>query len=273
MNNMENVEKFDVSVILPIKTSKVLGFEDYFKKCVESLKIQNTQINELVIVYCNETSLTEYLNGFDFGLLNVKKLEWTEEPNYASQINYGIKSSESKWVSLFEFDDEYSTIWFKNVKKYSESYPDVDAFLPIVVDTTDKELFAGFTNEATFAANFSSEMGVLTNETLQSYQNFQPSGIVIKKDKFVDFGLIKPSIKLTFGYEFFLRMTYNSVKIMSIPRIGYKHTNLREGSIFWNYKNGENVLTDDEVSFWVDSAKKEYFFINDRAIKYEPQEN
>ena len=156
--------------------------------------------------------------------------------------------------------------------KYTESYPDFDAFLPIVVDTTNKEVFAGFTNEATFAANFSSEMGVLTNETLQNYQNFQSSGMVIKKDKFIDFGLIKPSIKLTFGWELFLRLTHNSVNIMSIPRIGYKHTNLREGSIFWNYKNGEDVLTDDEVKFWVETAKKEYLFINDRAIKYEPQE-
>jgi hypothetical protein len=68
-----------------------------------------------------------------------------------------------------------------------------------------------------------------------------------------------------------LRMTNNSVKIMSIPKIGYKHINLREGSIFWNYKNGDDNLTDEEVRFWVESAKKEYFFINDRAIKYEPQ--
>ncbi len=55
---------------------------------------------------------------------------------------------------------------------------------------------------------------------------------------------------------------------MTIPKIGYKHTNLREGSIFWNYKNGESKLTDDEVSFWINSAKKEHFFTNDRNIKY-----
>ena len=208
------MEKFDVSVILPIKTSRAYDFENYFKKCIESLKIQKLPINELVIVYCNETTLTEYLNSFDFGDLNVKKLEWSESPSYASQVNYGVQSSESSWVSLFEFDDEYSTIWFKNVKKYSESYPDVDVFLPIVVDTDDKVVFAGFTNEATFAANFSSEMGILTNETLQDYQNFQNSGMVIKKSKFLDYGLLKPSFKLTFGYEMFLRLTQNSVKIM-----------------------------------------------------------
>ena len=58
---------------------------------------------------------------------------------------------------------------------------------------------------------------------------------------------------------------------MTIPRIGYKHVNLREGSIFWSYKNGELPLTNDEVKFWVDSAKKEYFFTIDRNINYEPQ--
>lgn len=266
------MEKFDVSVILPIKSSKTLNFDEYFNKAIQSIKNQKLGINELVIVHTNEASLVEFLDKFDFGDIVVEKHVWTKEPNYAGQISYGARAAKSKWISLFEFDDEYSTIWFKNVNTYVNAYSDYDAFLPIVVDTTNKELFAGFTNEATFAANFSSEMGVLTNETLQNYQNFQPSGMVIKKDKFIDFGLIKPSIKLTFGWEFFLRMTHNSVKIMSIPKIGYKHTNLREGSIFWNYKNGEEVLTDDEVKFWIDSAKKEYFFINDRAIKYEPQE-
>jgi hypothetical protein len=55
---------------------------------------------------------------------------------------------------------------------------------------------------------------------------------------------------------------------MTIPRLGYKHINLREGSIFWNYKHGEEVMTEDEVKFWIQSAKKEYFFTNDREINY-----
>ena len=265
------MKKFDVSVILPIKSSKANGFVEYFEKAITSLKNQTVKINELIIVHTDETYLTEFLNGFDFGDLTVKKIVWIKEPNFADQVNHGVRSSESKWVSLFEFDDEYSNIWFKNVEKYSIAHSDVDAFLPIVIDTDDKGQFAGFTNEATFALNIAAEMGILSNETLQTYQNFQISGMVIKKSAYIDFGLLKPSFRLTFGYEFFLRMTNNSVKIMSIPKIGYKHINLREGSIFWNYNNGEDVFTDEEVRFWVESAKKEYFFINDRAIKYEPQ--
>jgi hypothetical protein len=141
-------------------------------------------------------------------------------------------------------------------------------FLPVVVETDEKGLFAGFTNEATFAANFSQEMGMLTNDTLQDYQNFQTAGSVFKKSIVEDFGGFKPSVKLTFIYEFLLRMTYNSVSIMTIPRLGYKHVNLREGSIFWNYKFGENVMVEDEVKFWIQTAKREYFFIDDRSINY-----
>jgi hypothetical protein len=48
--------------------------------------------------------------------------------------------------------------------------------------------------------------------------------------------------------------------------------NLREGSIFWNYKNGEDKMNQEEAKFWIDSAKKEYFFTTEREIKYEPQE-
>lgn len=267
-NNMEN--KLSLSIILPIKSSKVKNFEDYFNKAIESIKTQQIDIEELVIIHTPEESLVSFINGYDFGELNINKILWDKDPNYMEQVNYGIKNAKGKWVSLFEFDDEYSSIWFKNVKKYTESYPEIQMFLPIVVETDDKGVFAGFTNEATFAANFTQEMGFLTNETLQNYQNFQTAGSVFKKEVVEDFGGFKSSIKLTFIYEFLLRLTYNSVSIMTIPKLGYKHVNMREGSIFWNYKFGEPVMTEDEVKFWIQAAKREYFFVEDRAIKYEP---
>jgi len=263
---MEN--KLDISVILPIKNNKEKDFTEFFTKSIESLKSQEIQASELVIVHTGDETLVSYLESFDFGDLNTQIFKYENEPNFGSQVNFGIEKSSSKWVSILEFDDEYSKIWFKNVKKYSEVYSDVDAFLPIVVDVDDKLVFAGFTNEATFATNFSQESGILTNDTLHQYQNFQISGMVIKKSSIEDFGGFKPSMKLTFGYEFLLRMTYNSVKIMTIPKLGYKHINLRQDSLFWEYKNGTQKLTDSEVKFWVSTAKKEYFFTSDRDIKY-----
>jgi len=264
--------KNQISVILPIKTGKTLAFTDFFDKCIQSVRYQNEYLKELIIVHGNEDYLNSYLYEYDFSGLTVTLEPWTSEPNFSKQVNHGVSISNSNWCSILEFDDEYSNIWFKNVSKYIDIYNDVDAFLPIVVDVDDKLVFAGFTNEATFAANVSSEMGILTNETLQGFQNFQISGMVFSKEKYQEVGGLKSNMKLTFGYELFLRLTHNSTKIMTIPKIGYKHTNLREGSIFWNYKNGENKITQDEAKFWIDSAKKEYFYTSERDIKYEPQE-
>lgn len=268
---MEN--NLSLSIILPIKSALAKDFDEYFDKCIKAIHLNDVKPMELVIVHTQEQQLIDFLQSYDFGDLNVKKVLSTEEPNFCNQINLGVSKASGEWVSFYEFDDEYSKIWFKNVKKYIESFPEVQVFLPVVVDVDEKGIFAGFTNEATFAANFTQEIGFLTNETLHTYQNFQTAGAVFKKQVLEDFGGFKSSIKLTFVYEFLLRLTYNSVNIMTIPRLGYKHMNLREGSIFWNYKYGDLKMVEDEVKFWIQTAKKEYFFPNDRSIKYESQQN
>ena len=263
-------DKLNISIVLPIKSSLSRDFAEYFGKAIQSIKNQIVGVDELVIVHTQEESLITFLNSFDFGDLNVVKvLNSSEHTDYATQVNLGIQNAKSNWVSFFEHDDEYSFIWFKNVNDYIKYHPECDGFLPIVVDVDETDVFAGYTNEATFAASFNTEIGILTNDLLNQYQNFQTSGMVVKKSILDNFGGFKKSMKLTFVYEFLLRLTYNSARIMTIPRLGYKHVNMRESSIFWSYKNGNNTLTDNEVKFWIDTAKKEYFFTNDRDIKYE----
>lgn len=268
---MEN--NLSLTVLLPLKSSIAKDFKDYFDKAIDSIRKNSVQPSEILLVLTKEEQLNKFMDEYDFNGLSVRKVIYDGETNFASQMNFGIKNCKTEWISFFEFDDEYSPIWFKNVQLYIQSYPDVQVFLPVVVEVDSKGGFAGFTNEATFAANFTQEMGFLTNETLLNFQNFQASGGVYKKSVLEDFGGFKSSIKLTFSYEFLLRLTYNSVKIMTIPRLGYKHVNLREGSIFWNYKFSSDKMLDDEVKFWIQTAKKEYFFTADRAIKYEPQSN
>lgn len=261
-----------ISVILPVSSTFAKNFTDYFEKAIESIKKQQSPVDELVLVYTNEEKLVSYIDSFDFGDLNVKKvLNTTNHTDFQSQINLGVENSSSNWVSFLEFDDEYSFIWFKNVKEYIELHPECSGFLPLVVDVDNKDTFVGYTNEATFAASLNTEIGLLTEELLLQYQNFQTSGMVIKKDSFIDFGGFKRSFKLTFVYEFLLRMVYNSVRIITVPKLGYKHMNMRESSIFWNYKNSDNKITENEAKFWVESAKKEYFFTNDRDIKYDEE--
>jgi len=275
------MKKLDISVILPLESSKHKNFETLFESCITSIhnQIKTNSKNEkvvgdieLVIIHSGEETLLSKLNSYNFSGLTTNIIHNEGHTDFATQVNLGVENAKHEWVSVLEFDDEFSSVWFKNVSRYVNAYPNTKGFLPIVIDTDEKGVFAGFTNEAAFAANMNTEIGFLTNEVLLNYQNFQTSGMVFKKSLFNDYGGFKPSIKLTFVYELLLRLTYNSVQIMTIPKIGYRHSNMREGSIFWNYKNGEYKLTQEEVGFWIDLAKKEYFFKEDRQIKFEPVE-
>ena len=44
---------------------------------------------------------------------------------------------------------------------------------------------------------------------------------------------------------------------------------MRENSLFWSYKNDKKMkLEEPEVKFWLDTAKKEFYFKNKRDVKY-----
>jgi hypothetical protein len=79
-------------------------------------------------------------------------------------------------------------------------------------------------------------------------------------------GKLKPSLKLTFIYEFLLRLTFKDVRVMTIPKFGYKHVNQRPDSLFASYKE---TMNQSEAKWWLQTAKKEYYFQNDRKITYE----
>ena len=66
---MENINT--ISVVLPIKSSSALSFEDFFEKCIKSVQYQKDNVNELVIVYCSETNLEKHVTSYDYDGLNV----------------------------------------------------------------------------------------------------------------------------------------------------------------------------------------------------------
>jgi glycosyltransferase involved in cell wall biosynthesis len=103
---MENT--FDISVILPLHSKKIKDFDELFKKAIDSLIAQKVVPSELLIVHTNDKSLVEFLDSYDFGSLNVKKVQYEGENNFSSQVNLGVKNASNSWVSFFEFDDVLS---------------------------------------------------------------------------------------------------------------------------------------------------------------------
>ncbi len=188
---------------------------------------------------------------------------------FCDQINLGISKCETEWFSILEVDDEFRKVWLKSMNTYMIENPDVDVFLPVVKDVNVEGTFISFTNESAWAYGFTEKQGFIDNEVLLDYQNYQTSGGLFRTNVIKENGMFKENIKLTFSYELLLRLTHNGVKIMTVPKIGYQHVNFREESLFWSYKNNEETkLSEGEVKFWLDSAKKEFFFKNKRDIKY-----
>ena len=132
--------------------------------------------------------------------------------------------------------------------------------------------FLHFTNEPVWAKDFSDKLGFLDNDSLLNYPSFQISGGIYRKESFNSIGGLKRGLKTQFVYEFFLRMTYYDKKIMTIPKVGYKKTNMRENSLFHEYYKGENKIDPLEAKFWFNTAKKECYFKQDRGITYEVEE-
>lgn len=263
----------DITVIMPVHNLMDDNEKGYFDKAVKSVSVQQTIPDEfMVVIDGNNEELKKYVKEeYQFpknieGIVNV--VENTGETDFCSQMNFGVSQLNTNWFVILEFDDELSEIWIKNVVKYREAHDNVEMFMPIVIDTQyteEGDNFLGFTNEAVWANEFSDERGILDNGALLRYQNFNLDGLAMKKDVYEEYGGLKPSIKLTFIYEFFLRMTYNDVRVMTIPKFGYKHRNQRDNSLFVQYRN---ELTPDEANWWLSQAKKEYFFTKDREISY-----
>lgn len=254
----------NITVILPVH--RVDG--DYNEMLNNALlSVEDFHEDVKVMIVCPNKIKSELKNLSQ--KLEIKILENVGQTDFCTQVNLGITNCDTEWFTILEMDDEFKSVWLKSMNEYMNEYKDVDVFLPVVKDVNVEGKFLSFTNESVWAYGFTDKQGFLDNEVLLDFQNYQTSGGLYKTKVIIDNGLFKDNIKLTFTYELLLRLTHNSVKIMTVPRVGYQHVNFREESLFWDYKNNEQTkLSENEVKFWLDTAKKEFFFKNKREVNY-----
>jgi len=260
----------NITVILPIYK---LGIDealmlDNALKSVDDFheKVKVTIVCPLELM----VKLDEILLETKHEKLEIKKLSNPGKTDFISQLNLGIEDCDTEWFSILEIDDEYQNVWLSSMEEFSAAYTNADILLPIVRDINAEGKFLSFMNESVWAYGFSTDQGVIDKDLLMEYQNFQTSGGLYRTEIIKENGMFKDNIKLTFSYEFLLRMANLDIEILTVPKVGYQHVNLREGSLFWLYKNDDEwKLDNDEVKFWLETAKKEFYFKNKRDILYE----
>ncbi len=217
------------------------------------------ELNSIAKKYSKSKSITTIFNNDD------------NKSDFCTLVNNVVNVVDYEWFTILEYDDEYTPNWFDNVYKELEYKTDVSVFLPLteLVDF-NKNTFVSYGNEAPWASSFSNEIGYIDNESLQQFFDFYLTGSVFNLKDWVNFGGLKPSIKLTFWYEFMLRLTSNNKKLYVIPKLGYRHYVNRDGSLYEEYKKTISV---DESKWWYDLAKQECTFKEDRNIIYTDTNN
>jgi hypothetical protein len=252
----------NISIILPVHTIEN-EYEEMLKNALSSVEPFHNDVKVLIVCPSDvKKKLTDLSQKLEITIIENKG-----NTDFASQLNLGVEKSQTEWFSILEIDDEYKSNWLKIINEYMVIYPDVDVFLPIVKDINVEGTILSYTNESAWAYGFTERQGFIDNDVLLEFQNYQTSGGLYRTKSVLENGGFKDNIKLTFTYEFLLRMTYNGSQILVVPRIGYNHVNFRENSLFWSYKNDESQkISENEVKFWIETAKKEFFFKIKREI-------
>ena len=94
------MEKFNVSVILPLNSSMHKGFDELFNRAIKSLLIQTLPVDELVIVHSGEDTLKTFLSGYDFSGLTTTMVENNGEFDFCTQVNLGVSNAKNEWISI-----------------------------------------------------------------------------------------------------------------------------------------------------------------------------
>jgi len=203
-------------------------------------------------------------------------------------FNYAI-DNKYELMTIIEPEDVIGKNWIINSKLYLKEDESLSIAFPIV-RLIGNGAFIGLMNEATWAENFAEEAGKLDMNLISRFNCVIPTGAVYDVAKIRDDGEIeckddgkyypmKESFKLSHYYEFFLRMIYNDLKTITVPRIGYEcrslNTNEYKATSFKVPQNLSSIDTakggmkSEEIDFWMNLAKKEYFFAKDRNKIYE----
>lgn len=251
-----------ISVIIPLPVFAKKEDVELFEKAYNSVKKQA----EKVIVVGPKESI-EAAEGVKHTASKWVSIVNDGDTSYPSQVMLGVDSVKTEYFSVVEFDDEMTENWFKNVDEYKND--ECSGYLPLTeaMDYGSGDIIA-YSNEAFWATSFCEELGFLDLESLQDYLNFNMSGAVLRKSDFLQVGGLKKSMKLVFWYEFLMRALYKQKKFYVVPKIGYIHKVNRDGCLTNVYKS---EMSENEVEWWLELAKKEYFFPQDRNKTYEEE--
>lgn len=263
---MKQTNIMDLTVIIPVHS--VEGeFDQLFAAAVNSL-VKNTLKPKVIISVTNTNENKKYFTDYKFPDGLSGEVQFTTKKLFQDHINVTVKSVKTKYFTVLEFDDEFADKWFETFESYSsENVGDMFVPLTALFDHKTKTI-KQLVNQIGWAKGQVDEVGYPDFELVKGWPDFTFTGAIINTEMFRSLGGLKRNIKFTFNYEFILRMLNKGYKMFIVPRIGYRHTINRDGSLIWQYANDDSIKikSAQESEFWFEVARTECKYTKDRDI-------
>lgn len=251
----------DIKVIIPIINGQGAAKElqaayNSVERCAENYKDGKVSV---IIVGPKDELYPLHKAEKPNGSVAVEYVYNTGPTDFCSQVNLGVEAAGTEFFSILEFDDYYMPKWFRMFAEYEECNKDVSMFLPINVAKNEETGEMSFVNDIVWASSFSDEIGYIDHACLENCSMFNLTGGVFRTSEWLK---LKPSMKVSFNYEYLLRATNKGQKVFVVPKEGYHHTFFRPESLSSEYKAG---MSEKETEEWFRLAQKECMFDEDRG--------
>ena len=147
----------DITVIIPLVEYRD-ELASLYKRSIDSVFSQDLDETLSMIFIGPSSSIKHIKDNFGFGARDVLFIENNKNTELQFQINKAVKDVKTTYFSILEYDDVYTSIWFRNVAYYAEHQPETSLFLSLmeVFDEQHPEVGGiGYANEPVWASSFS----------------------------------------------------------------------------------------------------------------------
>jgi len=279
----------NTTIIVPIETYNE-NVKNYLQKAIDSIYKQvdvsktTNYINEQGQIENKEVTYTkkEIKSILDVLVVGNKDFEKDVKKDFKDvkylvsndntiqgNINEGVKNTKTEYFTYMEFDDQFHKNWlYRTLNCMKENVFDFITSVRASIDDSTGNLMMPFDNVLPHSAMSVSDPlvnspdGTLENlpsiDTLSSFNDLKLSGATIRREGFMESGMLKKNIKLSFDLEFILRMLHRGYKLITINKMLYIHTKNREGS--FSNKFMISQASKPEIDFWKEIAMKNYRF-------------
>ena len=194
------------------------------------------------------------------------------------------KSNDYEFFMIVEHDDVLAFNWIKTALSFAEEDSNTSIFFPLI-RFIESGTFSKYMNEATWAEGFAEEAGKADINLLNRFNCLNILGALLRVSDLDEYrlekkeedSLMKDNIGIGHYYEFFLRMIYNDIKTLTVPRVGYElrmspqesfnHNSTKIPSNITVIPKEKGGISGEHAKYNMDSAKKEYFFDYQRDTK------